>query len=53
VAAGLALGVIQSLVSVYVPVSGLPNAAGFIAVLAALVALRRRGDLVEILRGTA
>lgn len=53
VAAGLALGVVQSLVATYAPFSGLPQAAGFFAVLVVLVVVRRRIDLVELLRGTA
>ena len=53
IAAGLALGVIQSLVQSYAPVAGLPQAAGFLAVLVALIVIRRRVDLVQILRGAA
>jgi len=54
VAAGLALGVIQSLVTVYAPgSSGLPQAAGFLAVLVLLALVRRRANLVEALRRTA
>jgi sulfate-transporting ATPase len=53
VAGGLALGVIQSLVAAYVPLSGLPQAAGFIAVLGALIVVRRRVNLVDVLRGVA
>jgi len=53
IGAGLILGVIQSLVGTYVPVSGLPQAAGFLAVLVVLVVARRRGNLVDLLRGTA
>lgn len=50
IGAGLALGVFQSLVAQYVPLSGLPQAAGFIAVLAVLAVARRRANLVEALR---
>lgn len=54
VLAGLGLGVLQSLVTSYAPASsGLPQAAGFIAVLAVLAVVRRRVDLVDVLRGTA
>ena len=53
VGAGLALGVVQSLVTVYAPLSGLPQAAGFFAVLIVLLVVRRRINLVELLRGTA
>jgi branched-subunit amino acid ABC-type transport system permease component len=53
IAAGLGLGVVQSLVAVYAPLSGLPQAAGFLAVLVLLAVARRRIDLVEVLRGTA
>ena len=53
IGAGLLLGVIQSLVGTYVPVSGLPQAAGFLAVLVALAIARRRGDLADVLRATA
>lgn len=54
VGAGLALGVIQSLVTAYAPgSSGLPQAAGFLAVLVLLAIVRRRANLVEILRGMA
>jgi hypothetical protein len=44
---------VQSLVATYAPFSGLPQAAGFFAVLVVLVVVRRRIDLVELLRGTA
>lgn len=53
VLAGLALGVIQSLVTTYAPDSSLSQIAGFIAVLAALALLRRRANLADVLRGTA
>lgn len=53
VLAGLALGVIQSLVTTYAPLSGLPQAAGFLAVLATLAVVRRRINLVDVLRGAA
>ncbi len=53
IAAGLALGVIQSLVATYAPFSGLPQAAGFLAVLAALIVVRRRINVVDVLRGAA
>ncbi len=52
--AGLGLGVIQSLVTAYVPsTSGLSQASGFLAVLVALAVVRRRVNLVDVLRGTA
>lgn len=51
IAAGLALGVLQSLVTTYAPdVAGLPQATGFLAVLAVLAIARRRGHLVELTR---
>lgn len=54
IAAGLGIGVLQSIVTVYAPsTSGLPQIAGFLAVLALLAIMRRRVDLVEILRGNA
>jgi branched-subunit amino acid ABC-type transport system permease component len=54
IAAGIALGVIQSLVTAYAPAtSGLPQAAGFLAVLLLLAIVRRRVNLVDILRGSA
>lgn len=54
VAAGLALGVLQSVVAAYAPSSsGVPQIAGFAAVLVALAIVRRRIDLVDILRGHA
>jgi branched-chain amino acid transport system permease protein len=52
--AGLGLGVIQSVVTAYAPSSsGLSQAAGFFAVLVALAVVRRRVNLVDVLRGTA
>lgn len=54
VAAGLGLGVIQSMVTTYAPgSSGLPQVAGFVAVLATLAFVRRRVNLVEFVRGNA
>ena len=53
IGAGIVLGIIQSLVSTYVPVANLPQAAGFLAVLVALAVARRRGNLVDLLRGSA
>jgi branched-subunit amino acid ABC-type transport system permease component len=53
VGAGLALGVLESFVTTYAPSSGLADVAGFAAVLIALVVVRRRTNLVDVLRGTA
>lgn len=54
VGAGLAIGVVQALVTTYAPAgSALPQAAGFACVLAILAITRRRTDLIDVLRGTA
>jgi branched-chain amino acid transport system permease protein len=54
VVAGLAIGVVQALVTTYAPDgSTLPQAAGFACVLAVLAVARRRTDLIDLLRGTA
>lgn len=54
VGAGLAIGVVQALVTTYAPAgSALPQAAGFACVLAVLAVARRRTDLIDVLRGTA
>jgi branched-chain amino acid transport system permease protein len=49
----LALGVFQSMITTYVPNSSLSQISGFVAVLAALVIVRRRTNLVDVLRGAA
>lgn len=54
VIAGLALGVLQSVVTSYAPdASGLPQASGFLAVLVVLAVVRSRANLVDLVRGTA
>lgn len=54
VAAGLGIGVVQALVTTYAPASsGAPQVAGFATVLVVLAFVRRRIDLVQVLRGEA